>query len=318
MRKSTFLLLLPFLLSSCTNSIKNENATTTIEEGTQILTDEHQSDNNSTAPKQLTGFWVGYFEVDDDKEDKTLYVDDAYSWNRNNKINISIDNMTDSLVTGHSVVAGNNRPFTGSVQKTIDPKTNLESYSFQVKEPGDDKYDGTFVFEIKDNQLIGNWVAFKKIDIKKRKFTLEPKKFVYDANIMLAETMNYVNWNKKVVKKEKVEVEDNQFEEWITKEYATATELIYQLNASNKLLEKSQVENLKKGDLTIIRNSIYARHGYSFKNRPLRIFFDAQDWYIPVHTDIKNELTELEKKNITLLLRYEKNAAEYYDSFGRG
>ncbi|MFN5849409.1 MAG: YARHG domain-containing protein, partial [Chitinophagales bacterium] len=65
-------------------------------------------------------------------------------------------------------------------------------------------------------------------------------------------------------------------------------------------------------------NMIYARHGYSFKNRPLRVFFDAQEWYIPVHTDIKKDLTEIEKKNIQLLLKYEKNAKEYYDYFGRG
>lgn len=45
-----------------------------------------------------------------------------------------------------------------------------------------------------------------------------------------------------------------------------------------------EVENLKRRDLTIIRT----------------------------------DFTELEKQNIKLLLSYEKNAAEYYDSFGRG
>ena len=113
-------------------------------------------------------------------------------------------------------------------------------------------------------------------------------------------------------------MEEGEFEEWITKEFASATDKIYKINASNTLLKKSDVENLKKGDLTIIRNTIYARHGYSFKNRPLRVFFDAQSWYIPIHTDIKKEFTDIEKKNIQLLLRYEKNAIEYYDYFGRG
>ena len=84
------------------------------------------------------------------------------------------------------------------------------------------------------------------------------------------------------------------------------------------MLKKADVENLKKGDLTIIRNTIYARHGYSFKNRPLRVFFDAQPWYIPVHTDITTDFTDIEIKNIELLMSFEENAAEYYDSFGRG
>jgi hypothetical protein len=83
------------------------------------------------------------------------------------------------------------------------------------------------------------------------------------------------------------------------------------------MLSKNDLENLKKGDLLIIRNTIYARHGFSFKNRPLRIFFDAQEWYMPVNMNIKPQLTEIEKKNIQLLLKYEKNSIEYYDSFGR-
>ena len=68
----------------------------------------------------------------------------------------------------------------------------------------------------------------------------------------------------------------------------------------------------------MLRNSIYARHGYSFRKRQLRAYFDKQDWYIPVHANIKSDLTEIEKKNIQLLLKYEEHAEEYYDEFGRG
>lgn len=135
---------------------------------------------------------------------------------------------------------------------------------------------------------------------------------------MLERSRRYVNWNKFKEKKKKVEMEENVFEEWVSKEFSSATDLIYEINASNTLLTKSQVENLKRGDLIIIRNTIYARHGYSFKNRPLRIFFDAQDWYIPVHSDIKSDFTKIEKENIKLLFKFEKNASEYYDYFGRG
>ena len=135
---------------------------------------------------------------------------------------------------------------------------------------------------------------------------------------MLEEVKEYVDWNTFTEEKLTEEYEEGEFEEWITKEFASATKLIYSINASNVLLKKEDIENLLKGDLTIIRNTIYARHGYSFKNRPLRVFFDAQSWYIPVHTDIKADFTEIEKENIKLLLRYEKNAVEYYDYFGRG
>ena len=263
----------------------------------------------------MLGFWVGYFKKDEknDYSEKTLYVDEGYIWNRENKINISIDQIKDSIVIGHSVVAGNDRPFKGIIKKEKD-----NSYSFKVKEPGNHKYDGEFVFTINDGRLKGKWTAYNEIDIKKRKYDLEKKDFTYDPNISLETSKEYVNWNKVLETKEEVEMEENEFEEWISREFASATDLIYKINASNTLLSKTEVENLKKGDLTIIRNTIYARHGYSFKNRPLRVFFDAQSWYIPVHTNIKDDFTELEKKNIQLLLRYEKNASEYYDYFGRG
>ena len=100
--------------------------------------------------------------------------------------------------------------------------------------------------------------------------------------------------------------------------FASATKKIYSINASNTLLTENDVANLNKGDLLIIRNTIYARHGYSFKSRPLRVFFDNESWYMPLNTDIKNAFTDIEKKNIVLLLKYEKIAKEYYDYFGRG
>jgi len=326
MKKLIFISIFGLLISACKTEIKNSNAKINLEDGTKIeisqfpqevktkksITKIKKKTSNSDNP--LLGFWVGYFENDqkNNSGQTALYVDEGYMWYRENKINISIDKIEDSIVIGHSVVAGNDRKFKGLVKK------EKNGFSFHVKEPGDHKYDGEFKFTINKERLIGKWTAYGDIDIKKRKYNLEKKKYVYDPNIMLEKSKRYVNWNKVIKTKEEVEMEDDVFEEWVSKEFASATELIYKINASNTLLSKSQVENLKKGDLTIIRNTIYARHGYSFKNRPLRVFFDAQSWYIPVHSNIKKDFTELEKNNIKLMLKYEKNASEYYDYFGRG
>jgi len=264
---------------------------------------------------------VGYFKKDDNRSEdaykKNVVVDDGFQWNRENKINISIDKIYGNQVEGHSVVAGNDRPFNGTIMEFNNPNSSSPSYKFEVKEPGNDKYDGTFKFTIRENMLKGGWSAYKNIDIKHRKYELEKRNFKYDENIMLNKKVAYVNWNKFTEENIVDEIDDEVYE-WVRREFESATDLIYKINASNRLLEKSEVENLKRGDLTIIRNTIYARHGYSYKNRPLRVFFDAQDWYIPVHTDIKKEFTDIEKQNIKLLLRYEKNATTYYDRFGRG
>ena len=324
MKNICYLFFSTFLIFSCGNEIKNKNAKIKIEQGTEVPKTVQQPETKAETPNKTTqfaeenllGFWVGNFIPDNGDIDKTIYMDEGYSWSRTNKINISIDKITDSLVWGHSVVAGNDRPFEGSVEKLDNP----EGYFFQVKEPGDNKYDGEFSFTISitENNLIGKWKAYKNIEIKNRKYMLNSKQFTYNPDIMLEDSKRYMDWNKKIEKKEIMKFDDNEVEEWISNEFATATHLSYKINASNRLLTKSEVENLKKGDLTIIRNCIYARHGYSFKNRPLRVFFDAQSWYIPVHSNIKNDFTEIEKQNIQLLLKYEKNAAEYYDSFGRG
>lgn len=308
-----------FLLLSCSRMVKNPDAKVEDEIAStnkeQVEKPTQDSSNKILVSEQsdLLGFWVGYFEKDE-KNTEPNYIEagDVFYWGRENKINISIDQISEGKVLGHSVVAGNDRPFEGTV------KEEPRHFVFDVAEPGDDKYDGKFSFTItkNDSLLRGTWKAYKKIAIPERQYVLTKKIYQYNANQNLEENRAFTDWEK--TKKRKVTYQiDEEYETYDELEYSTATDAIYKLNASSQLLTKTDTENLKKGDLKIIRNTIYARHGYSFKNRPLRVFFDAQPWYIPVHTDIKSELTSIEKQNIKLLLRYEKNAEEYYDSFGR-
>lgn len=308
--------LVSFFALSCKQLVKNqnqivENEIDSIQSDSENKTQRPVTTNTGVLSKNdLIGFWVGYFRnAKDEDYDKGVYADETLSWTRENKINISIDEISGNAVKGHSIVAGNNRPFAGTCSE------GNNAYSFIVSEPGDNKYDGKFSFSIQknDSMLTGTWKSYKKIDIQERKYELVKKIFNYNPEQMLERAREYGNWEKR----KKVKIEDAEYDEFYD-EFSAATNKIYQMNASKNLLTKKDVENLKKGDLLIIRNTIYARHGYSFKNRPLRVFFDAQSWYIPVHTDIVSDLTDIEKKNIELLLKYEKNAKEYYDTFGRG
>src|SRR5580658_6845866 len=65
--------------------------------------------------KDLIGFWVGRFIPDTAIE--PMQIGDRQGWDYSNKINISIDEIKEDSVNGHSVVAGNNRPFTGTITK---------------------------------------------------------------------------------------------------------------------------------------------------------------------------------------------------------
>jgi hypothetical protein len=87
--------------------------------------------------------------------------------------------------------------------------------------------------------------------------------------------------------------------------------------ASKIILKDEDVSNLMKSELQFMRNEIFARHGYCFQKRDLRQQFENLDWYIPNTIDVKNLLTEIEKKNITLIKKYEQYAVEYGDDFGR-
>lgn len=211
---------------------------------------------------------------------------------------------------GHSVIAGTEQLFKGNV------KLENNTFLLAMKEPGTDKHDGTFTMKISKNDTLlhGTWQAFGKIEIPKRKYELVKKSFKYDANQVLDGYARFADWSK-WVKSEYTEDEDGEM--LYDKAFFTTTPDVLNYNASAQILTEKEVSNLKKGDLYIIRNSIYARHGFSFKNRPLRVFFDRQGWYMPLTTNVKDAFTSIEIKNIALLLRYEKNAREYYDVFGR-
>jgi hypothetical protein len=87
--------------------------------------------------------------------------------------------------------------------------------------------------------------------------------------------------------------------------------------SSQRLLKAKDVENLMKEDLMFMRNEIFARHGFCFKKKNLRQEFEMQEWYVPNTVDIKDYLTDIEKKNIQMIKRYEKYAEEYGDEYGR-
>ncbi|ANQ51888.2 YARHG domain-containing protein [Flammeovirga sp. MY04] len=315
------LLVLPLIifLFNCESHIKNSDKKVVVEEGTQVEEIPNQDVKETTVTEihystdSLIGFWVGYFLKDDDF-DRSVRMGEYDSWNKENKINISIDKIDGDKVVGHSVVAGNDRPFKGTMKKESNGV-----YAFDVKEPGDHKYDGAFQFKIhlENNQMIGKWRGYKEINIRKRKYNLDKKVFKYNPNHQL-NWMTYKDWNKTKNVEKSAEYEDGIVETWMEEAMVQSTHASHEINASTTLLKKEDVENLSKTDLMIIRNTIYARHGYSYKNQPLRVFFDRQPWYIPVHTDIRANLTDIEKQNIKLLLKYEKNASEYYDTFGRG
>ena len=74
---------------------------------------------------------------------------------------------------------------------------------------------------------------------------------------------------------------------------------------SERLLTEDDLKGLSKEELKIMRNWIFARHGYKFKTANMQEYFNAQDWYVGVNDDVSSMLSSIEKKNIELIKRYE-------------
>ena len=87
--------------------------------------------------------------------------------------------------------------------------------------------------------------------------------------------------------------------------------------ASTKLLTEDDLLSYSSYDLYLMRNEIFARHGYCFSRKDTREQFENEDWYVPASTDVRNDLSDIEKKNIKQILKMEKYYNEHGDDFGR-
>jgi hypothetical protein len=234
-----------FIFSCNDNSSKKDEAKSSIENETK----------SSLTNQDICGSYVGVFGEDP----------------LDNKIRLLISKVDENTIEGRTIVGGNDRPFSGSIKK----ENNL--FLITASEPGDDKYDGAFEFQIDENKpeaLTGNWTPFKK-SVAPKKYSLIKKSFTYDPQV-------------------------GQYPQ-----------------TSTSVLTTGDVENLDKGTLSYMRNEIFARHGFCFRKKDIRILFELEDWYVPNTVDIKNYLTDIEIKNIKLIQRYEKYAVDYGDDFGR-
>jgi hypothetical protein len=74
------------------------------------------------------------------------------------------------------------------------------------------------------------------------------------------------------------------------------------IQASTIELTVNDLTGLTPKELQIMRNEIFARYGYTFKEGgEMARYFNNQYWYKPERTEVNELLTELEKSNIQLI-----------------
>jgi len=180
-----------------------------------------------------------------------------------------VNSAIDNTVAGYDVLNGKKRPFTGSYYE------NGNSYSLTLNEPGDDNGDGKFEMSIdkSSNIITGYWKQFK-------------------GSLKYNFIFNKIS-NSDVNQDQKVNKNEND------RKYGLYPQ------ASEKLLYASDLRGLSKYDLKIMRNEIFARHGYIFKTPDMISYFKKQSWYQGQYNDVTSMLTIIEKKNIELIKKYE-------------
>ena len=78
--------------------------------------------------------------------------------------------------------------------------------------------------------------------------------------------------------------------------------------ASNEMLYIDWLGNFTNNELRLMRNEIYARHGYRFSTPDMQEYFSACPWYSPRDNNdaAVAELSEIEKINVQQIKRAEK------------
>jgi hypothetical protein len=189
------------------------------------------------------------------------------------------DNKITLLITKVTGNSISGRSIVGGNDRPFEGTYTFENAAYTVvaKEPGDHKDDGVFKFSVNADDPTEVQGIWKANDPKR------PEKSYTLERRKFEYRTNVGNWPE----------------------------------ASTRLLKTGDVENLSADELQFMRNEIFARHGYCFSKKELRQQFENESWYVPNTTDIKGYLTDIEKKNIALIKRYEKYAEEYGDEYGR-
>lgn len=159
-------------------------------------------------------------------------------------------------------------------------KGTLKNGVLTLKEPNTRTGDGVFQVEMYDGALDGMWRVFKKSDTKKG---IAPKTFRMKKSSCTP-----------------ISYEKDSFQYKLSHERLSSEDLMMPAN-----------------ELDYYRNSIFARHGYSFKSKGWASLFADDENYTPCYLSVTKTLNKIEKENIRRILAMTEYAKKNPDQFGR-
>ncbi len=85
----------------------------------------------------------------------------------------------------------------------------------------------------------------------------------------------------------------------------------------SRYIDESELYGFSSGELRLIRNEIFARHGRIFSSPDLAAYFGQKAWYVPTYSpeefdaNMGSYLTAYELANLEVILKYEDALAGY-------
>lgn len=70
-------------------------------------------------------------------------------------------------------------------------------------------------------------------------------------------------------------------------------------------LTESDLDGLSQWQLKLLRNEVFARHGYIFQTTDMQLVFSQYSWYTPEYNNVNDMLSDTERYNVTLIKRHE-------------
>ena len=79
-------------------------------------------------------------------------------------------------------------------------------------------------------------------------------------------------------------------------------------------IDSIEISEMTSANLRLLRNEIFARHGYIFKSQELTNYFSKFDWYQPKLTSdqVDKKLSETDRYNISLIKSLENDKKQNF------
>lgn len=78
----------------------------------------------------------------------------------------------------------------------------------------------------------------------------------------------------------------------------------YLFSSDKERLTEEYLDQWDMETIQLVKNEIYARHGYVFRDEELQEYFSSKDWYEPNPEFAPSLLNDIEKENLKIILQY--------------